>query len=366
LRSGLRGFAVDAEAAANLEVRLGVEQERLEQQLAALGIAAIATEAGRASIVDALESEGVELANGKLDRSVLGPIAAAGSVVARAVLELRTTTKLRSLYSKMFERALAQDGRLHAYTRSLAATTGRMAISGHAPLQTAPNVIELGEHARFAVRDVLVADDGNVVASVDFAGMELRIAAGLSGDANLRSVVESGDPHTAVARQLFNTAAPTPKQRATAKTVNFATMYGQQAHSLSLRLGVSHVQAQRLIDSWWARFPALQRYAVACSDEDRTPWGRRLPVDVPKHAKLNHRIQAAGRDVFCAGLLRLEDAGLVDRLALPLHDEYVMTVPEANARELVAAIAAHVRSQIGDVPLPVEANVGGRSWGSAK
>ena len=368
LRAGLRGFAVDPDAAADLEAHLAVEEQRLEQALAAQGIVRIATDVGRASIVAALEREGLSIENGKLDKAVLAPLAAAGSAVARDVLSFRRAAKFRALYASMFARALEQDGRLHAYARSLAATTGRMAISG-VPLQTAPKEIEPGDDldgsSRLAVRDVLVADPGYVVGSVDYRAMELRLAAGLSRDGALRAVVEAGDPHAEVARALFG-AEPTARQRDIAKTVNFAAMYGMQAHGLALRLGISHGQAQAFLDSWWARFPQLQCYATQLSDNDRSPWRRRLPVDAARHAKLNHRIQAAGRDVFCAGLLRLEDHGLVDHLALPLHDEYVLTVPEHEAHALVAQVAATVSNALGGVALPVNENIGGRSWGSAK
>jgi DNA polymerase I-like protein with 3'-5' exonuclease and polymerase domains len=242
-----------------------------------------------------------------------------------------------------------------------------MAISG-AALQTIPNAIELGaeRERRLAIRDALVADPGHVVGSVDFTAMELRLAAGLSGDPVLRAVVESGDPHTAVARELFSTTTPTVRQRAIAKTTNFGVMYGMQCHTLAQRLGVSTAEAQRFLNAWWQRFPVLKRYAAEISDDDRTPWGRRLPVDVPHYAKLNHRIQASGRDIFAAGLLRLEDADLVDHLVLPLHDEYVLALPELLAGPFVERTAALVGNELGGVPLPVEAHVGGRSWGSAK
>ena len=91
---------------------------------------------------------------------------------------------------------------------------------------------------------------------------------------------------------------------------------------------------------------AQKQYAAALSDDDRSPWGRRLPVDARPHARLNHRIQAAGRDIFCAGLLRLEDAGLVDHLALPLHDEYVLAVL-VEAHGLVARAATIVANRLG-------------------
>ena len=50
-------------------------------------------------------------------------------------------------------------------------------------------------------------------------------------------------------------------------------------------------------------------------------------------------IQGYGRDVFAAGLLALEDAGLDQHLLLPLHDEYVLALPADEAAALVDEIA---------------------------
>ena len=94
-------------------------------------------------------------------------------------------------------------------------------------------------------------------------------------------------------------------------------------------------------------------------------WGRLLPNDgVSDHIALNHVIQGYGRDVFAAGLLALEDAGLDRHLLLPLHDEYVLTLPTSDAAALVHDIARLVASRLDDVELPVEANIGGRAWSS--
>ena len=255
----------------------------------------------------------------------------------------------------MFTRALEQDGRLHAYARSLAATTGRMAISG-VPLQTAPKEIELDgdldAKGRLAVRDVLVADAGCVVGSIDYRAMELRLAAGLSGDGALRAVVEAGDPHLEVARALFKRRADIADSAASQRQSTSQRCTGCSRTGSRSGSGSRSGRRSRSSTRGGRASRELQRYAAELSDDDRSPWGRRLPIDARRHAKLNHRIQAAGRDIFCAGLLRLEDAGLVDHLVLPLHDEYVLTVPEDEAHELVARAAAIVeqRARRGSAP----------------
>jgi DNA polymerase-1 len=371
LRAGLRGWAVDADQAAQLEQNLAGEQERLEQRLRRKGVAKnIATGPGRASIIAALEREGATLGGARLDREVLEPLAHAGSEIARDVLALRTVEKFRSLYARMVVGAAERDGRLHAFPRTLAAATGRMSLRD-VPLQTMPKgELELtGENGTIvgaAVRGALVADDGLVCAGVDFETMELRLAAALSGDARLRAVVERGDAHTQVARFLFDTKTPTRKQRALAKTVNFGVLYGMGAAGLAKRLRIDEQEARAFVSRWWDRFPAVRHFRVRVAREERRSlWGRRLPQDgVPDHIALNHVIQGYGRDVFCAGLLALEDAGLDQHLLLPLHDEYVLALPANGADELAAEIAGRVRGRLGETELPVETRIGGRSWAS--
>ena len=197
--------------------------------------------------------------------------------------------------------------------------------------------------------------------------MELRIAAVFSHDARLTAAVANGDSHAAIARTLFQTKEPTAKQRAIAKTINFGTLYGMGAAGLALRLRISEDKARTFLDAWWERFPALRMFRASLADAgpQATPWGRPLPHDgVPDHIRLNHLIQGTGRDIFCNGLLALEDAGLDEYLLLPLHDEYVLQLPAEDANELVAEIARCVRSELGGVPLPVECTVAGRSWAS--
>jgi DNA polymerase I-like protein with 3'-5' exonuclease and polymerase domains len=140
------------------------------------------------------------------------------------------------------------------------------------------------------------------------------------------------------------------------------------ASGLAARLGIEQARAADFIDRWWQRFPAVRVLRDSIADEPRlTPWGRRLPDrNVPDHIRLNHLVQGSARDIFCDGLLALEDAGLDEHLLLPLHDELVIAVPEDTAEYAAAAIADLVRSELDGVNLPVSWKVGGRSWASVK
>jgi DNA polymerase-1 len=371
LRAGLRGWPVDPDAAATLERDLTTERDRLEQALRGFGISNVTTASGRAAIVDALRREGHPPAGEGLAREVLEPLGLAGSQVARDVLALRTTAKFLSTYVPLFVGAAGRGGRLHAFPLTLATVTGRMSLPG-VPLQTLPaGELELAAGngtLAAAIRSALVAGDRSVTASVDFQTMELRIAAALSEDARLRAVVEAGDAHTAVARRLFDTQTPSVKQRAVAKTVNFGVLYGMGGEGLARRLRIDDEQARAFVSRWWDSFPAVRKLRDRLAGEERRSlWGRRLPGDdVPDHIALNHVIQGYGRDVFAAGLLALEDAGLDQHLLLPLHDEYVLQLPAWNAETLADRISTLVSSELNGVELPVGSSVGSRSWASVK
>jgi DNA polymerase-1 len=367
LRAGLRGWLVDPDAAAQLERDLTAERDRLERALRRAGVASVTTAAGRAAIAEALVREGHPPDGRGLARDVLEPLALAGSRVARDVLAFRTSSKFLAVYVPLFTGAAEGNGRLHAFPLTLATVTGRMSLPG-VPLQTAPKgeleLASANSTLTAAIRAGLLADPGHITASVDFSTMELRIATALSGDVGLRHAVEQGDAHAAVAAQLFSTTTPSAKQRAIAKTVNFAVLYGMGGEGLARRLHIPTAEARQFVSRWWDAFPAVRQLRDRLANEERRSlWSRRLPGnDVPNHVALNHLIQAYGRDVFAAGLLALEDAGLDQHLLLPLHDEYVLQLPAGNAAELADQIGRLVAARLGDVALPVEANVGGRAW----
>jgi DNA polymerase I-like protein with 3'-5' exonuclease and polymerase domains len=367
LRAGLRGWAVDPAAAAQLERDLTTERDRLDRALRRAGVASVTTTAGRAAIIEALRREGHPPDGRGLARDVLEPLALAGSNVAANVLALRTVSKFLALYVPLFTDAGERDGRLHAFPLTLATVTGRMSLPG-VPLQTAPKgELELASEngtLSAAIRAGLVANPGHITASVDFATMELRIAAALSADVRLRQAVEQGDAHAAVAARLFSTTTPSTKQRKIAKTVNFAVLYGMGGEGLARRLRIPTDEAREFVTRWWNAFPAVRKLRDRLAGEERRSlWGRRLPGDdVPNHVALNHVIQAYGRDVFAAGLLALEDAGLDQHLLLPLHDEYVLALPAREAALLAGDIAALVATRLHNVNLPVEVTIGDRAW----
>src|SRR5690606_41959021 len=54
--------------------------------------------------------------------------------------------------------------------------------------------------------------------------------------------------------------AALPILRARAKTINFATIYGQGAHALSRQLKIANAEARAFIDTYFERFHGVKAY----------------------------------------------------------------------------------------------------------
>jgi DNA polymerase-1 len=60
----------------------------------------------------------------------------------------------------------------------------------------------------------------------------------------------------------------------------------------------------------------------------------------------------------------MQDAGLLEYLRLPIHDEVLASVPKEDAPEIAREIERCMTWDLMDVPIVAKADIGGRSWGS--
>src|SRR3989338_10268778 len=140
------------------------------------------------------------------------------------IFEYREITKLKSTYVDAFPQLVAQDGRIHTSYSQTVAATGRLS-SSNPNLQNIPIRTDLGNE----VRKAFISEKGNILLSLDYSQIELRIAADLSGDPEMIKIFEKeGDFHRATAAKIFNIQESdvTPAQRRVAKTINFSILYG--------------------------------------------------------------------------------------------------------------------------------------------
>ncbi len=319
------------------------------------------------------------------DASVLAMLAPIHPI-AEKIVEYRELTKLKSTYLDALPRMLGEDGRLHTSFNQTVAATGRLS-SSNPNLQNIPVRTEYGRLIRAAF---VPAEPGDVIVSADYSQIELRILAHLSGDTGLIEAFTSGmDFHQATAARVFGVEADAvePGMRAKAKAVNFGIVYGQSAHGLADTLKIAHVEAQTMIDRYYAAYPRVREYldeTIAAAHRDgfaTTLYGRKRRI--PELASGNHNLRAFGErtamnhpmqgtaaDIIKLAMIevdrRLRAEGFAARMLLQVHDELVFESPADEVASLGEMVASAM-SGVAQLAVPLDVSVAsGANWALAK
>lgn len=320
------------------------------------------------------------------DVSVLEKLAAEGAPIARLVLEWRQLSKLKSTYTDALQAAInPATGRVHTSYSLVGAQTGRLS-STDPNLQNIPVRTAIGRQ----IREAFVPEAGNVLLAADYSQIELRLAAHMAGVDTLKDAFAQGeDIHARTAREMFGEV--TRDTRARAKTINFAILYGISRWGLAARLEVPPEEAQAMIDTYFQRFPGIQRYILETLESVRdkgyseTLFGRKtwFPRINSKNqaerqgserAAINAPIQGTSADIIKRAMVRmlpaLAEAGLHDvRMLLQVHDELVFELPEGRveaATPIIRQVMAEAALPAVELSVPLGVDIGtGASWDAA-
>lgn len=293
----------------------------------------------------------------KVDDALLNRAAEAGYEFAEWIRQAKKAAKWRKTWPQSFLRATDARGRVHASINTLQARTGRMSISG-VPAQTLPSNDSL-------IRNCFVADEDEVIASVDYSAQELRVTAALSRDATmLRAFRDRLDLH-----QLTADAAGVGRK--VGKMANFLTVYGGGWRALMEQGKVDEATARRVIKAFGDTYPGVASMAEKLTAEGRrhgfitTPTGRVLRIDRDRaYSAMNYQVQSTSRDITAAALIRLDAAGFTPHMRLPIHDEVLFSLPRAEADGLAAEAGQIMLHVINGLQIPTDPEVGRRTWGS--
>jgi DNA polymerase-1 len=284
--------------------------------------------------------------------------------LAEAIIRSKRAGKWRSAYTQTFLDVMDAEGRVHAFVNSMQARTGRMSITRPA-LQTLPSSDQM-------IRRCLLADEGEVIVSTDFAAVELRVLAALGDVRRMKEAIRNGeDLHSFTARLVFGENF-TPKHRKISKGIAFGKVYGGGAATISRQTGAPLEDVKRAMAAYDRVYPEVrrmsnrwQREAYETGMVHVSVTGRRLPLDRERtYAVVNYGVQSAARDCLGQSLINLEEAGLLDTLRLPIHDEVIASVPKAEAQDYARQIEQCMTFDLMGVPIESEAEIGKRSWGS--
>ena len=320
------------------------------------------------------------------DASVLEELAEQGHEVPKLMMEYRELEKLRSTYVEALPQLVnSRTHRIHTSFNQTIAATGRLS-SSDPNLQNIPIRTDVGRE----IRKGFVAAPGTVFLSVDYSQIELRVMAHFSGDeAFVTAFTQGVDVHRQTASVVFGVPIDdvTALMRGQAKTVNFATLYGQGPFSLARQLGITREEAKEFIATYFERFNGVRDFLDAQVEMARekgyveTLMGRRRYVPELRSGSWNIRqfgervaqntpIQGTAADLMKKAMIdvqsALDEAGTGAEMLLQVHDELLLEVPEAEVdavRELVVSCmegAVELR-----VPLVADWGVGG-NWYECK
>ncbi|MHB0962840.1 MAG: DNA polymerase I [Gemmatimonadaceae bacterium] len=313
------------------------------------------------------------------DASVLQELADEGHALPQLLMEYRELSKLENTYLDTLPALVnPKTGRLHTSFNQTVASTGRLS-SSDPNLQNIPIRRELGR----AIRRGFVPRSGWKLLAADYSQIELRLLAHLSRDPAFVSAFKAGgDIHRQTASVIFGVplSAVTSEMRARAKTINFATIYGQGAHSLSRQLKIEHAEAREFIDTYFERFAGVRAFldSTVAQAKQRgyveTIFRRRRYIPELQDRNFNIRafgertaqnspIQGSAADLIKVAMIHVHDAlaasGMAASMLLQVHDELVFEAPPEEIDALRALVEREMTTAVAlDVPLVVDIGVG--------
>ena len=318
------------------------------------------------------------------DVSVLEQLADKHEVPA-LILEHRMVSKLKNTYLDVLPTLVnKRTGRVHTTFNQIGAATGRLS-STDPNLQNIPIRTELGRK----IRGAFVAEPGNVLVSLDYSQIELRLLAHASNDPVLVDTFRKHeDVHRRTAAEIFGVpqSEVTREQRNAAKTINFGLLYGMGVQRLARTIDVKRAEAEEYLRRYFERYAGIKTWQqevlqkAHVDGEVRTLFGRRrrLPDLQSKNGgararaerlAINTPIQGTAADLMKKAMIeadrRLAIEAPTARLLLQVHDELVLEVPERDVEGAKRAAKEAMEGAFAlAVPLVVE-GAHGRTWADA-
>jgi len=300
--------------------------------------------------------------------------------VVDLVLEYRELSKLKNTYVDALPLQVNPiTGRVHTSYNQAGSVTGRIA-SSDPNLQNIPIRTELGRR----VRQAFVAEPGNVLLSVDYSQVELRVVAHMSGDEAMLSAFRAEqDIHDATAAAIYNLPIEevSKEQRNRAKGVNFGLIYGMSPFGLSRYTDMTLAEAEDFVSAYFDQFPGVKKYLdgmkTRAADQGyvETLLGRRRYFPGLKtqsnynirsreeREAINAPVQGTAADIMKIAMLNVSSAlrekELRSRILLQVHDELVLECPLEELNQTAALVSQIMQNAFPlEVPLQTDARSG--------
>jgi DNA polymerase-1 len=280
----------------------------------------------------------------------------------------------------------SETGCVHTSYSQIGAVTGRLS-SSNPNLQNIPIRTEEGRR----IRNGFVASKGNVLLSVDYSQIELRIVAHMAQDESMLAAFRADeDIHATTAAAIYGIGleAVTKNMRRHAKAINFGLIYGMSAFGLTRTTDLTLAEAEIFVKTYFEKFPGVKKYLdgirklAAQQGYVETLLGRRryFPALQSKQnvqiknreerEAINAPIQGTAADIMKLAMLKIPNAlakaGLKGKMLLQVHDELVLECPKSEWKETARVVQETMANAFQlDIPLSTEARYGD-NWGEMK
>ncbi|MBL8089409.1 MAG: DNA polymerase I [Anaerolineales bacterium] len=300
------------------------------------------------------------------------------------ILENRELAKIKSTYVDALPAAInPQTGRVHTSYSQIGAVTGRLS-SNNPNLQNIPIRSEIGRK----VRNGFIADKGNLLLSVDYSQVELRIVAHMAEDEAMLAAFRAGeDIHATTAAAIYDIPLEkvTKDMRSHSKAINFGLIYGMSAFGLTRSTNLTLAEAENFVKAYFQKFPGVKKYLDGIRRQAaeigyvETLLGRRryFPALQSKQnvqmknreerEAINAPIQGTAADIMKIAMIKIPPAlqakSLKAKMLLQVHDELVLEVPKKEIDETAKVVQKTMANAYPmSIPLETEARAG-KSWG---
>ena len=379
------GAFVDTAVLKNLEVELAGRIEKLEKEIC--DMAGLEFNIGSPKQLGEVlfDTLGLpEIKKRSTDAAVLEELSvSAPHPIVFAIIEYRELKKMQSTYVSVLPTLVNRETkRIHTSFIQWGTATGRLS-SRDPNLQNIPVRSDLGKKIRAAF---VPENPDNVILSVDYSQIELRMLAHLSGDAALiESYREGIDIHARTAAAIYGVdlSAVTSDMRRDAKVVNFGILYGMTAFRLSRDLKIPMGQARDFITGYFDMYQGVQKfiddtkafahkngYVETLSGRRRYIAGidssDRMESQMAERMAVNTPVQGSAADLIKIAMIRIQERinreNLPLKMMLQVHDELVFECPKDRLEELSAMVKAEMEGAM-ELKVPLVASVGsGENW----
>lgn len=300
--------------------------------------------------------------------------------VIPVIMEYRETFKLKNTYIEPFLKLHNKENKIHTSFLQTGTATGR--LSSKSPnLQNIPVRTEAGKQIRAGF---IISSEQNILLSVDYSQIELRLLAHFCLDKNLLEAFrEDKDIHLETAIKIFG-AQVAQEKRAIAKSINFGLIYGMGSRKLAQTLKISPKEAKSYIESYFESFPTVKNFLKSQEEEilnngyAQTLLGHRRHFDFSSATEfmksnylregINSIFQGSAADLIKLAMLKIHHhfKGSAVKMLLQVHDELIFELPKEMVNEAASEIEG-IMNSIYTLNVPLKCGIAvGKTWADLK